>query len=351
MRFKVIALIQILSMAAGVSVGVAMAFLNYGFWSLVGLNLTTPVVWCLLTWAASRWRPQIPTRGSGTGPLLRFGTHIAAGQFIYAVARGTDSLLIGRFFGADAIGLYSRASVLLTRPLEQAFNTLNTVFVPALSRLQAQPERYRRAFLQVYEAIALTTFPVTGLFLALAHPVTLVVLGPKWEKAAVIFAGFTMVALYFPLFNLSSWLFATQGRGKDSLVGFAIGSVIMVFSFVAGLPFGPAGVAIAYSASCLLIQLPVRYYIAGRSGPVSTTDLWLGFLRYLPLWLVVWGTTCLARVFVVNSAPLVQVVICAPVGLLAGAALIWIITPFRQTALSLIDALRTLRRGGRGAEV
>jgi PST family polysaccharide transporter len=238
---------------------------------------------------------------------------------------------------------------LLTRPLEQAFGTLNSVFVPALSRLQAQPERYRRAFLQVYEAIALTTFPLTGLFLALAHPVTLVVLGPKWEKAAVIFAGFTMVALYFPLFNLSSWLFATQGRGRDSLVGFTIGSIIMVASFVAGLPFGPAGVAIAYSASCLLVQLPVRYYIAGRSGPVSTTDLWMGFLRYLPLWLVVWGATCLARVFLLNSAPLVQVVICAPVGLLAGAALIWIITPFRQSALNLIDALRNFRSISRGA--
>lgn len=346
MRFKVIAWVQVASMAAGVLVGIVMALLNYGFWSLVGLNLTTTVAWCLLTWSASRWRPQFPNRGNQTGPLLSFGTNIAAGQFMYSIARGTDGLLIGRFFGADAIGLYSRASVLLTRPLEQAFATLNSVFVPALSRVQAQPERYRRAFLQVYEAIALITFPVTALFLALANPVTLVVLGPKWEKAAVIFGGFTLVALYFPLFNLSSWLFVTQGRGRDSLVGFAIGSVIMVLSFAAGLPFGPAGVAIAYSVSCLLIQLPIRYYIAGRSGPITTTDLWMGFLRYLPLWGVVWATTYLARAFVINSAPLVQVAICTPIGLLVGIILICIVGPFRRRALSLIDALRSLRETG-----
>ena len=35
--------------------------------------------------------------------------------------------------------------------------------------------------------------------------------------------------------------------------------------------------AIAYSVSCLLIILPVLYYIAGRRGPVTTRDLWIRF--------------------------------------------------------------------------
>lgn len=347
MRFKAIAAIQVSSMAAGVVVGISMAYLGCGYWSLVGMNLVTPIVALILTWSISHWRPCFPKSNTGTWPLLSFGTNMAAGTFVYSLAQGTDSLLIGRFYGPDAIGLYSRALALLTRPLDQAFATLNTVFVPALSRLQLHPNRYRRAFLQAYESIALIAFPATALCLALAHPLTISILGPKWEKAATIFAAFTIVALYFPLFNVSSWLFATQGRGRDSLIGFLIASVVMVGSFVVGLPFGPAGVALAYSAGGLLIQLPVRYYIAGRRGPVTTTDLWLGFLKYLPLWLVVWGATSLARTLTGGLYPLAQVAVCTPIGLLFGGLLVWVVTPIRVNALNLVSAIQGLWKNRR----
>ena len=349
MRFKAIAAIQVGSMLVGVVVGIVMAWLNFGPWSLVGLNLTTAIVTFLLTWIASKWRPQIPSRRAGTWPLFRFGTNIAGGNFMYSLARGTDGLLIGRVYGSDALGLYTRGAALLTRPLEQVFSTLNMVFVPALSRLQTQPERYRRAFLEVYEAIALASFPVTALFLALARPLTIVVLGPKWENAAVIFAGFTLVALSFPLFNVASWLFATQGRGRDSLLGSIISSCVTVAAFAAGLPFGAAGVAVVYSASCLLIQLPVRYYIAGWSGPVTTADLWRAFARYVPLWIFVWGATWSIRNLVINASPIRQVGICGFAGLLAGALFISLVPSLRHKAISLLKALRELKRTGKVA--
>jgi PST family polysaccharide transporter len=59
---------------------------------------------------------------------------------------------------------------------------LEAVFVPTFSRLQAQPERYRRMAFQVFDSMAIGSFPFAGTLLALAHPLTLVVLGPKWES-------------------------------------------------------------------------------------------------------------------------------------------------------------------------
>jgi PST family polysaccharide transporter len=254
-----------------------------------------------------------------------------------------DNLLIGRFFGAAAVGLYSRASILLIRPLEQFTIPINAVLVPALSRLQTQPDRYRRTFLRVYEAIALISFLSTGLLLALARPLTLVVLGPAWEQAVPIFAGFSIAALCIPLGGASTWLFQTQGRGKDWLFFTLLGSCITVASFVAGLPFGPTGVAISYSVGGLFIGVPVLFYFAGREGPVTTADLWGGIFRYLPLWMVVCSVTLLVHLLFVSSAPLVQLVVCAPVGLLAGAILICVVAPMRRVALSLVDILRELK--------
>jgi O-antigen/teichoic acid export membrane protein len=344
MRFKALALIEVGSMAVGVLIGVLMALRGYRYWSLVGSSLSMEVTALLLTWSASRWRPQLPSRRSEVGPLVSFGAHRTAGDFIVSLARGSDNLLIGRVYGSESVGLYSRASALLIRPLEQFLSPINAVFMPALCRLQSQPERYRSTFLRLYEAIALIGFFFTGLFLALARPVTLVLLGPKWEQAAVIFGGFTIAALCVPLANVSAWLFTSQGRGRDMFVAQSINACAIVLSFIVGLPFGPAGVAIAFSVSNLLIRVPIYYYSAGRRGPVRTADLWMVFCRHLPVWLVVFFVTWLTRILVVDLAPLVQLLICAPVGILAGVALICSSSPQRQVAAHLLDTMRELKK-------
>jgi PST family polysaccharide transporter len=344
MRFKALALIEVVSMAVGILVGILMALWGYRYWSLVGSSLSMEIAGLLLTWSVSRWRPQLPSRRSGIGPLVSFGANRTAGDFIYAVARGSDNLLIGRAYGPASIGLYSRATALLMRPLEQFLAPINAVFVPALSRLQSQPERYRFTFLRLYELIALIGCFFTGLILPLSHPLTIVLLGSKWEKAAVIFGGFTIAALCLPLGNACVWLFTSQGRGRDMLVAQSINSCVMVLSFFAGLPFGPLGVAIAFSASGPLIRLPVSYFIVGRCGPVRTADLWMTFFRHLPLWIVVFIMTWLMHTLVVNLAPLAQLFVCVPVGLLVGATFICSFGPQREVATRLLGTLQEFKK-------
>jgi PST family polysaccharide transporter len=344
MRFKTLAIIDIGSMTVGVLVGVIMALIGCGYWSLVGSSLSAETSGLVLTWLVSRWRPQLPVRRSGVGPLVSFGAHRMAGDFLLTVARGSDNLLIGRFYGAAAVGLYSRASILLTRPLEQFLGPINAVFVPALCRLQSQPARYRSTFLRLYEVIALMGFLFTGLLLALAHPLTLVLLGPKWEQAAVIFGGFTIAALCIPLANASAWLFTSQGRGQEMFVAQSINACAIVLSFIIGLPFGPVGVAIAFSVSNLLVRIPIYYYSVGRRGPVSTRDLWRVFFRHLPIWITVFVVTRLTLSLVANLTSLVQLLVCVPVGLLAGVAIVCAFGPQREVVAHLLDILRELRK-------
>jgi PST family polysaccharide transporter len=351
MRFKMIALIQVSSVAVGILTGIVMALLKFGYWSLVGIQITTPLIALLLTWTVSAWRPQLPRRGTGTRSLLNFGANLTASSFLWSLARGSDALLIGRVYGPSSIGLYSRAGALIFRPVEQLIGPVESVFVPMLSRLQTQPARYRRILLESYEVIAIASFLLAGLLFALANPLTLVVLGPNWEKAAAIVAGFTLVAAYSPISSVSTWLLTSQGRGRDFLRLSLVTSSVVLVSFVAGLPYGPTGVAISYSAACLLIVLPADHYIAGRQGPVTTRDLWSRFFTHLPLWGVVCVVTWLTRRLVENAAPIEQLLMCVPVGLLAGVAFICTYAPSRRAAISLVVILRELleARGDRSS--
>src|SRR5205823_10346877 len=335
---------EVTSMAFGVLVGVTLAALGYGYWSLVWSILSTEAAGLVLTWSISRWRRQLPTRRSGVGPLVKFGAHQTGASLVFSIARGTDNLLIGRFFGSTALGLYSRASVLLVRPLDHFLGPVEAVIIPALSRLQSQPERYRSTFLRVYESVALIAFLGAGLLLALARPLTLVVLGPSWEQAAVIFAAFTIAALSIPLTNATTWLLTSQGRGRDILIAQSINSCALVASFVAGLPYGPVGVAIAFSCSSLVIRLPLWYFIVGRRGPVRTADLFAVFSRHIPVWIVSFFATWLMRTQVLSLRPLPQLLICAPVGFIFCAAFICTFNAQRRVVMNIFQMLWELRK-------
>ena len=343
LRFKAIALIDISSVTIGLLVGIVMACMKLKYWSLVGMQLSIGLAELVLTLWTSGWRPQRPTRGTGTVSLLRFGASLTVASVFRRIASVSDNLLVGRWYGADAVGLYSRAAVLFMRPVEQLVMPLEAVFTPVLSRLQGDPARYRRTFLQVYGAVALLSFPAAGLFLALSRPLVLVLLGPKWEQVVPIFAWFTIAALYFPLYYAVMWLLNTQGRGKDIMTAGLILSIATLASVIAGLPFGPVGVAAALSCVGLLVRLPVQFYIVGRRGPVTTADLWAVALKYLPNWGVVLGVTYLTRrVLPADCSLVLQLCICASTGILAGIVLMLGLPWQRREVLRLCDLLKPL---------
>lgn len=343
LRFRAIAVIDIVSALVGLLVGIVMAWLKFKYWALVGMQLSTSLAELGLTIWVSGWRPQRPTRRSGTKSMLRFGASLTVASVIRRIATSCDTLMIGRWHGVDAVGLYSRAAVLFLRPVDQLIVPLESVVTPVLSRLQGDPERYRRTFLQVYGAVAFFSFPFAALFLALSRPLVLVVLGPKWEAAVPVFAWFTVAALYLPLYYAVMWLLNTQGRGRDIMTTGAIFSITTVGAVVAGLPFGPVGVAAALSGVGLLVRLPVQFRIVGRTGPVSTADLWSVAVRYVPNWLGVLSVATLVnKVMPPSWSPILQLGLCVPAGILASMLITLCLPSQRQQAQQFWEMLKPL---------
>jgi O-antigen/teichoic acid export membrane protein len=341
MRFRTLAVIDVSSMLIGFTTACCLAWYGFAYWALVAQQLVNAVCSLVFTWSASGWRPAAPKRNSGVRPMLRFGAHLTMADLIGRLSINSDNILIGRFFGAAPLGLYTRANVLLARPLEQVLTPISAVLIPVLSRLQSDPERYRRTFMRAYDALALVVFPFAAMCLVLSKPLVLVVLGPKWTSVIPLFSAFALVAVSSPLSAVGSWLFESQGRGRDQLHNHTLAGAVTVGSFLVGLHWGPLGMILALAFTSLVIRLPIVYYMAGRRGPVSAADLWIGFFSNLPCWGAVYLTTTLARMTVEHAAPIVQLLVCVPVGLGAGAALIFLFRRPRQSAFYAWNAVKS----------
>jgi PST family polysaccharide transporter len=343
MQFRSLAFIEVGSMTLSLLVGCLMAILHYGYWALAGMQLSLALFGCALTWLASRWYPTLPQREPGLAPLMSFGADLTISGLVYNLSRACDTLLLGRFWGPTPVGLYSRASALLLRPVDQFLAPVSSVLIPILCRVRRQPERYRRAFLQAYDAIGLVCFPLSALFVASARPLILVLLGPAWSGAINLFAAFALMALYLPLAASAMWLFTSQERSREMLTANVLLSSLTVISFLCGLPYGALGMVLAFSVSGLFIRLPLLYYLAGRRGAVHARDLWRIFFRHLPVWASVYVFTTLTRLILHHHSSLFQLASCFAVGGAVGSVTICALNQQRRSVSFLLAALSNSR--------
>lgn len=273
MRFVTQAKIDVLSVAVGSGTGVVMALLGCRYWSLVGMAIATSIVSAAAVLLAVAWVPGPPRRRSGIQSMLHFGGLATCNSFVVFLAWNAEKLLLGRFCGADALGLYGRAFQLVTLPVQQLNIAVTGVAFPALSRIQHDATRLARSFLRGFSLLISSTIPITITCALFAEEIVRIVLGPKWMEATAIFRLLAPVALVFAVANPLSWLVMSTGRIGRALSISTATTPLVILGIVLGLSHGPKGVALGYSLAMTLLIIPIAAWSKHGTG-ITWADLW-----------------------------------------------------------------------------
>lgn len=204
----------------------------------------------------------------GIGDLLGFGAGVTGFKMTNFFSRNLDNILIGRVWGGQALGYYDRAYKLLLFPLHRIAQPLSQVMVPVLSRMQDEPERYKRAFFRVFGLMQLAILPGVAALTAMADTAVPFLLGAHWSDSAPIFAALGIAGLAQPLANPTGWLFISQGRTTEMAWWGVVSAVLTCAAFAVGVGFGVVELAIAYAAVSMLKLVPL-WLLISRKGPVG----------------------------------------------------------------------------------
>lgn len=203
---------------------------------------------------------------------MRFGGTLTLNGLVAYVAYNAEKVMIGRFWGADAIGIYGRAYQLVNIPTDNLNSAVGEVAFSALSRLQDDPSRMKSYFLKGYSLVLAMTLPMTIACVVFADDVVFVLLGPKWKDAVAIFRLLAPTILIFALINPLGWLLFSLGLVRRSLKIALVVAPTIIAAYVLGLPYGPKGVAFAYSAVMALWVIPFIAWCV-RGTVVSFRDI------------------------------------------------------------------------------
>jgi PST family polysaccharide transporter len=259
-RFRAIAIGHAAALAGGSAIGVLLAARGAGPWAIVGHNIGTSVFLLVSSWVASGWWPGPPRRVEGLRSMLRFGGLVAASQAIASIGRNLDSILIGKFVGLGPLGAYDRAFQLMVLPATQFNIPFNSAAVPALSRLQHEPEAFRRLYLRLCGVVAAIASPIAVFTAAAAPAIVATLLGPAWEETATLLRLLAPSGLVLALNPTIRWVYLPLGRVGRLFRWVAFSTVVLVAAMVAGLPWGAAGVAIGLGAAHLALWIPSLMY-------------------------------------------------------------------------------------------
>jgi PST family polysaccharide transporter len=281
MRFSAVSANDIIARAVSVAVSVILGWAGWGYWALVGGAIALPLSQSIGAWFLCRWVPGLPRRHvAGTGSTLRFALNTYGRFGVNYATRNTDNLLIGLRFNAQSLGFYKKAYDLFALNATQFVNSLTLVFVSALSRVRRDSDEYRRYLMGALTVMACFGMGLAGVLTLVGKDLIRVLLGPRWDESGRIFTFFGPGIGAMILYYTHGWIHLSIGRADRWFRWGIVEFSVTVLLFLVALPWGPAGVAIAWTASYSLLMIPAIWY-AGKPIGFTVGPLLAAVWRYI----------------------------------------------------------------------
>lgn len=271
MKFRSLELRSMAGVSAGAVAAIVVAAKGYGAWALVAQQLAAFGLATALLWIVSPWRPRMIYSRKSIRELRGFGGNVTGTLLLFQLNQTTDRVLIGRFLGAGALGMYSLAANVILVPFTRLVAPLHDVLYPVLARIQDDTKRLASIWLRSIAVVAAVAAPAMLGLVVVAPEFVGVVFGSRWHDATPVVQILAWVGLLAALQGFNSVVLQAVGRTRVLLRYAVISFVTALASFAIGLHWGIVGVALSYAVASTVVQ-PLYMYVTARAIGVALRD-------------------------------------------------------------------------------
>lgn len=301
--FKVQTKITLIASVTSGVLGIAMALLGFGVWSLVAQTLSNQVLRTILLWAIDRWIPKFQFSKASFQELFGFGWKMMLSGLLDTVWKELYQVVVGKFYSPATLGQYTRGNQFAQLFSSNLTNVVQRVTYPVLSNIQDERERMVNA----YRRIIKTTMFITavGMFFlgAISEPLLYCLIGPKWHEAATYLPLICISSSLYPLHAINLNMLQVQGR-SDLFLGLEIIKKIIALgplfigAFVGIMPMLYTNIIIgiiSYFLNSYYTGKFLKYSswmqlkdVAPSYGIATLVAVSIYFLKYLPIsnWII-----------------------------------------------------------------
>lgn len=250
------------SIGSGV-IGIAMAYMRYGVWALVGQQISNQLFTTLFFWFYNKWVPKLVFSWASFKEMWAFGSKLLASSLIATAWNEIYQVVIGKCYSPATLGLYTRAKQFADMCSSNLTSVVQRVSYPVLSGIQDDRVRLKGAYQRVIKTTMLPTFVLMLGMAACAEPMIYVLIGEQWLECVPMLQIICTYGMLYPLHALNLNMLQVQGRSDLFLKLEIIKKIIAIGPLLLGI-FVDIYLMLAGS----LITSFISYYLnAYYSGP------------------------------------------------------------------------------------
>lgn len=329
MQFGRLAATELVSYLLGYGLlGIILASNGWGYWALVSAHLGQTVLHTLTLLMMKRDVLGFSLSAKETRELLNFGVGFSLARFFNYLATQADNLVVGRWLGAEALGIYGRAYQCLMMPANMVGNVVDMVLFPAMASVQKDKVRLGRAYTQAVAVVAMVTLPLSGFLVILAPEIIHVLLGGQWMEMVLPFQVLASALVFRTSYKISDSLARATGAVYRRAWRQCFYAVAVFVGAWVGHFWGLAGVAFGVTVAIILNFL-FMLQLSARLVFISWRELGEIHFRYTTIAGAIIGSIWVFKVVLGNSN-LHPILILAFGVLIALITLVWLWLAWRK---------------------
>lgn len=193
-------------------IGITMAFMGCGVWSLVGQQLSRQFIYSICLWIFNKWHPSFKISAESFRYMWGFGWKILLSGLIYNIWNQLYQVVVGKYYSPATLGQYSRSKEYPAMFSNGLTGIVQRVSYPVLSQVQDDKARMIAGYRRIIKDTMFVTAVVLIVMGAVAEPLIYCLIGPKWHEAATYLPLICISLSLYPLHAINLNMLQVQGR-------------------------------------------------------------------------------------------------------------------------------------------
>lgn len=245
LKFKIIAIIRIITAVISLIVTIIMAYLGFGVWALVTQHILMAAIPSVFFWFYTKWRPSWVFSWQSFKELFSFGFFMFLTQLINRFSDQIQGLFIGKLYNPVTMGYYSKALGTERLASHTISGVMNSVTYPVYAEVQDDLKTMGNMIMKMTSTISYVSFPLLMILLLIAKPVFVLLYSEKWLASVPYFQVLCVAGLGGCLSGVNSQPIAAIGKSKTMFSWTIVKRIIGIIVMIGGLLlFGMAGLLV-----------------------------------------------------------------------------------------------------------
>lgn len=258
-------------------IAIVMAYKGFGVWALVEQYLGNVICDTVCLWIIVGWRPSFAFSFKRLKAIYSYGWKILVVGLIDTGYNQLRSLIIAKKYSKADLAFYNKGNQFPSTGMSVIEPTVNGVLFPTLSKCNDDQSEMRGITRRIIKISTYVCFPIMIGLMAVAKPLTVVLLTEKWLPSVIYLQIGCLAYLFRPLQFINNSVIKASGHSelllKLDIIKKSIGILLLLVSINYGVIAIAISLVITNFISTIINIAPNRKILA-YGYRMQLSDIW-----------------------------------------------------------------------------